>query len=482
MSKLKVSAIALAAAVGLAACGGSSKNNDAPVDAAPSTETRTFEGSFIDGANYVSGARSGVTGLNCADIKPGCFDVLSAGDSVTFTLGSIELPPITTAPGVNRITTLDIARAIDPEADPNSLAFKAVYAVLAALDAETNAEEGGVKVFKVKPAAAGAETQALKTIVDEATDPNAEDGALEAALAGAIAASTGEAFEPNQVDLTAGDDSEVATEFNAGFEDGLQPVGFFDENTPDDFDNRLSLTTADLLGRWTVSYEEDDTVEVSGAFFNDGGTFDTAETLAGSNFASISLDAAWNVVDRVFTVKIDASDAGADCFLTERNENSSVLTFACREHEEDGDATSPVVDTELTLTRADDLLTVLTAGDGTWNEVFEARFYENGFESSTVRFGPGNTLTINDDGQEETGTFSLNGLMLFVEVDGDEVTCHFAGRQAATAPNTIDGIFLRCFEGTNESDSEDVLLTKENVTEPLANSNEQSQNDSIQEV
>lgn len=464
MNKLKVSAIALAAAVGLAACGGgSSKNNSAPVDAEPSTETRTFEGSFIDGANYVSSARSGVTGLDCEDVKPGCFDVLSAGDTVTFTLGSIALPPITTAAGINRVTTLDIARAIDPEADPNSLAFKAVYAVLAALDAEPDAEEGGVKIFKVKPAAEGASPQVLQDIVDEAADENA----LKTALAAAIEGSTGEDFAADDVDLTAGDESEIATEFNAGFEGGLQPVGFFDNDTPADFADRLSLTTADLLGRWTVSYEEEGDVEVSGAFFNDGGTFDTAETFAGSGFFSVSLDAQWNVVNRVFTVKIDDEDEGADCYLTERNENSSVLTFACREVDEDTDT---VVDTELTLTKADDLLTVLTAGDGTWNEVFEARFYGEGEEpGSTVKFGPNNTITVSEgEGDEETGTFSLNGLVLFVEVDGDEFTCYFAGRQAATAPNTIDGIFLRCFEDL-DGVGEDLLLTKESGVEPLEN-------------
>ncbi|MDZ4299060.1 MAG: hypothetical protein U0998_04030 [Moraxellaceae bacterium] len=464
MNKLNVSAIALAAAVGLAACGGGgSKSNNAPVDTAPSTETLTFEGSFIDGANYVSSARSGVTGLDCEDVKPGCFDVLSAGDTVTFTLGSIELPPITTAAGVTRVTTLDIARAIDPEADPDSLAFKAVYAVLAALDAEPAAMVGGVKVFKVKPAAGDAEAQSLKEIVEAAND----ESELTDALANAITESTGQDFAADDVDLTAGDDSEIAAEFNAGFEGGLLPVGFFDDDTPADFAARLSLTTADLLGRWTVSYEEDDIVEVSGAFFKASGLFDTAETLAGSGFASFSPDAKWNVVNRVFTVKIDDEDEGADCYLTERNENSSVLTFACREVDEDTDT---VVDTELTLTKADDLLTVLTAGDGTWNEVFEARFYDEGEEpGSTVTFGPGNTITVSEgEGDEETGTFSLNGLMLLVDVDGDEFTCYFAGRQAATAPNTIDGVFFRCFENL-DAVGEDLLLTKESGMAPLEN-------------
>ncbi|MDO9621728.1 MAG: hypothetical protein Q7I91_07465, partial [Moraxellaceae bacterium] len=367
MNKLKVSAIALAAAVGLAACGGgSSKNNSAPVDAEPSTETRTFEGSFIDGANYVSNARSGVTGLDCEDVKPGCFDVLSAGDTVTFTLGSIELPPITTAAGVNRVTTLDIARAIDPEADPDSLAFKAVYAVLAALDAEPDTLEDGVKVFKVKPAAEGAEAQDLKAIVEAVND----EVALTDALADAITESTGEEFPAESIELDAGDNSDIAKEFN-GFEGGLEPVGFFDVNIPDDFDDRLSLTTADLLGRWTVSYEEVDEneVEVSGIFFKDAGLLDTAETLVGSGFASVALNAQWNVVDRVYTVKNDETDFGADCYLTERNEDSSVLTLQCRE--QDDDNPELVLDNVLTLTKADDLEAALTADGGKWNEVFE---------------------------------------------------------------------------------------------------------------
>lgn len=469
MNKLKVGAIALAAAVGLAACGGgSSKNNNAPVTAEPSAETRTFEGSFIDGANYVSSARSGVTGLDCEDIKPGCFDVLSAGDTVTFTLGSIELPAITTAAGANRVTTLDIARAINPEADPDSLAFKAVYAALTALDAEPDAMEGGVKVFKVKPAAEGAIAQDLKDIVDEAADENA----LKTALAAAIEESTGEDFAADDVDLTAGDDSDIATEFNAGFEGGLQPVGFFDVNTPDDFDNRLSLTTADLLGRWTVSYEEVDQseVEVSGIFFKDAGLLDTAETLVGSGFASVALDAQWNVVNRVFTVKNDEIDFGADCYLTERNADSSVLTLQCRE--QDDDNPELVLDNVLTLTKADDLEAALIADGGEWNEVFESRFYDNGeYVPSTVSFGPNNTLTINDDGEVETGTFSLNGLELLIEIGDDQVTCYFAGRKAATAPNTVDGVFLRCFEAGDDL-GEDVLLTKEDVASPLANTNQ----------
>ncbi|MBA4152018.1 MAG: hypothetical protein C0509_05600, partial [Acinetobacter sp.] len=331
-----------------------------------------------------------------------------------------------------------------------------------------DAEEGGVKVFKIKPAAEGALPQDLQEIVGE----NANENDLKTALASAIQTSTGEDFDANAVDLTAGDDSDIATEFNAGFEGGLQPVGFFDVNTPDDFDNRPSLTTADLLGRWTVSYEEVDEgeVEVSGIFFKDAGSLDTAETLVGSGFASVALDAQWNVVDRVFTVKNDEIDFGADCYLTERSENNSVLTLKCRE--QDDDNPELVLDNVLTLTKADDLEAALTADGGEWNEVFESRSYDNGeYVPSTVSFGPNNTLTIDDDGEVETGTYSLNGLELLIEIGDDLVTCYFAGRQAATAPNTVEGVFLRCAEEGDDI-GEDVLLTKEDVATPLANTNQ----------
>jgi len=150
MNKLKVSAIALAAAVGLAACGGGSSNKGA--GGGSTAESRTFESSFINGVTYSTPTQSGTTGVDCVDVKPGCFDVIP-GEAVTFTIGNLALPPVVAVAGQARITVVDIAKAIDEDATILSTPAAAIVAYLDALnnlEAEVT-ELDGRKVFNVRP-------------------------------------------------------------------------------------------------------------------------------------------------------------------------------------------------------------------------------------------------------------------------------------------------------------------------------------------
>jgi len=446
MNKLKASAIALAVSMGLAACGGSGSSGGG---SSAAVESPTFQSSFINGVNYSTPTRSGVTGENCTDIKPGCFDIVP-GESVTFTIGNLVLPSVTYAAGQERITVVDIAKAIDPEATILGTPAAAIVAYLDALndpDAEVT-EVDGRKVFNVRSVSTPEATVDLTTLVQEVEGGKDLKEALEEALAEA-----GE--EDVVVNPDANRDTDLAKD---DFDNGLEP-------SADVFEKEgLSLIVADLLGLWTLTED----AGIGGIFFGSDGKSDFITTFAANqeNGPELNLGDNWNVKDNQLVVT-DSENGRSECILTARESNT--LTLSCFDFDSDG---LPEDDEafEVTLTKVNNLAGILAAGDGIWNVVYEERFNETG----TATFGPNNQFsdTISDrdeDGEtgSASGTFAVDGSKVVITVtmeDGvalnpaETFTCFFAGLKR-NAQSQVEDIFFRC-EGDEEEGPEDLLLTK----------------------
>lgn len=466
MKTLNAGAIALSLSVLLTACGGGDNKNTAvtPPVAPPAEarETLAFTGSFINGAHYVSGARTGITGFDCTIRSDGCFDVLAAGDKVTFSLGSITLPEITTVGGQQEISTTDIARALsgsDTSQGTLEKNNKAIYAILRALDPDAMAEDGVVN-FDIKPAVATATARPLAEII--ANVPNADSNALAAALAGPISDSTGEDFAADKISFADADTSEIGA-LADGFNGGIQPIAI-------DFGDRpkLNFLTSDLVG--LVSFENPETegapMFVAGYHFADNGNLDLAFSTAGTGSSEvISGRGAWNIVDSVLVIQLKSDNVfySLQCIVTERRS----ITFSnvhCKLVDDKGE-TNPLNDVDV-IFRKVDLASVLSADDGKWNAAFEAR-NEDTVEGSFTFMSNANymsTILTNGDPAVTNGKFNVDGLFLeLTKLDNASETCAFAGAKT-NAQGQIEDVFLRCISSENQAD---VLLTKRAKPEPL---------------
>ena len=448
MNKLATSALALSVAIGLAACGGSNnKNNATPVTPA-AKQSLTFEGSTISGANYVSGARpnGGVTGVDCIDKKPGCFDVLSNGDKVTFRLGSIELPELTTNSGSQKLTTLDVARAIDPMATINSPAYRAIYAVATALDPSRDPNSNVIGDLNLRPAIANAPTQSLKTIVENA---GGNPTALIEGLAAAVAASTGEPVDTGKIDLTAADNSDLSKTVVAGFEGGIMPmrVANFGEKVA------LPFFTTDLLGLWTASNEDG----VQGLSYSDDGlvSFAGLATTTSSSVSFIGQDIPWNIIENRFVSQSVTGER--QCIVTERT-SAVAFTISCIDFDTDGTKLDEF-DANYTML---DLKTLLTADNGLWNLATEKRIGDSG----TIMFRDDNSFTDNlvfmenDETVTDSanGTYAISGLTFSLASGDERGICMFAGTKINESGSS-EAVYLRC--STNEFGEEDVIYSKD---------------------
>ena len=445
MNKLKVSAIALAAAVGLAACGGGSSNKGA--GGGSTAESRTFESSFINGVTYSTPTQSGTTGVDCVDVKPGCFDVIP-GEAVTFTIGNLALPPVVAVAGQARITVVDIAKAIDEDATILSTPAAAIVAYLDALnnlEAEVT-ELDGRKVFNVRPVSNPEETVDLVTLVEEVTNGKDLKEALEEALDKA-----GE--EGVEVNPDANRDTDLAKD---DLGNGLEPNADAFEQSGDSF------IVADLLGLWTVEEQGG----IGGIFFGSDGKTDFITTFAANeeNGPELNLGDNWNIKNNQLVVS-DGETGNTECILVERSSNE--LTLNCIDFESDGTSEDDEP-FEIKLTKVNNLARILTNGDGIWNIVFEEFFDEFG----TITFGPNDafndSITSREDDEVDTssGTFTVTGAKLTLSGSGlndDGVMedfkseCFFAGLKL-NAQSQPEEIFFRCLPFEEGDTEEDILL------------------------
>lgn len=480
MKTIKISAIAVAVAVGLAACGGSGSSGSTVA----AVETRTFESSWINGVYYSTPTQSGITGKDCITVKPGCFDVLP-GEQVTFTIGNLELPPITAAPGQKRITAVEVAKAIDPEQGVQGLPARAIIAYLDALDDGSVDDVDGKRVFQVKPIKPNTASVTLKDLLKDVTTNDELKNELEDALTDAGEASP-------DVNTDASLETDLAKE-EIGYKDGIQPLGFF---TDAEVADALPLNVNDLADTiWTAHFQEDGNAVYNSAYFIDGGVIQLAETqndLPADE--ALVLDGAWNVVNGVFVINDDPDDITSakviessessgeteDCIVTAKSETS--ITLKCREYKETNGSTTNFDESITTLIKVNDLAGVLTANGGKWNMAFEAQFEEEGTITlaSNKTFTDTNTETENDVVTTFTGSgsYSVNGLLItlnFEMEDGEAVeydeafSCHFAGLSLSE-----QDIALRCSYSSTDPDEsedspEDVLLTKRTGVPPLEN-------------
>lgn len=462
MNKLKVSAIALAAAVGLAACGGGSSNKGA--GGGSTVESRTFESSFINGVTYSTPTQSGTTGVDCVDVKPGCFDVIP-GEAVTFTIGNLVLPPVVAAAGQARITVVDIAKAIDEDAGILSIPARAVVAYLDALDTGDVDPVDGKRVFNVK---APADPEAAKVELNDLVAGIAEDDL--AALQTKLEETLDAAGEEVAVDVDAAENTDLAKD-EVGFNNGLEPIenAFEDEGLP--------LVISDLVGLWTLEEGDNEEGGIGGVFFGNDGNVDFTTTKAANTHGPELNDDNWNVINNQLTIAGDSEEGTTECILKARSTNS--LTLSCIDFESDG---TPEDDEpfEIKLTKVNNLAGILTNGDGIWNIVFEEFFDEFG----TITFGPNDafndSITSREDDEVDTssGTFTVTGAKLTLSGSGlndDGVMedfkseCFFAGLKL-NAQSQPEDIFFRCLPFEEGDTEEDILLTKRAGVADLPNS------------
>lgn len=475
MNTLKLSTTALAAAVALAACGGGSSGGGAPA-----VETRTFESSLINGVKYATPTQSGITGVDCAVVQPGCFDVLP-GEQVTFTIGNLVLPPVTAVAGQNRITAVDVAKAIDPDQGVAGLPARAIVAYLDALDDGTAEDVDGKRVFQVKPIMVGAPEVQLSDLLADVDDVAELETALEESLE--------DAGEMNpDVNTDASLETDLA-EDELGFMDGLQPLGFFTEA---EIAAAMPFSVSELADSvHSVSFTEDGSPAYLGVRFKDDGVLEIAETQNDVQpEEALVLAAQWNVVGGVVALNdtIDGMDNNPvdneDCLVSAKSASS--ITLTCREYEDDAEEVSieNFDESTIVLTRVDDLKGILVAGSQ-WNMIFEARQEETGTLNFVAddTFAGTNTETDSDDPGEPTpttfsGNYEVDGLEVTLNVtldDGEMVTdtkfaCRFAG--FTQNAQTVEDLGLRCqFSSPEEQNDppEDVLLTQRAGVDPLPN-------------
>ncbi len=476
MKIMKISALALVVAGGLAACGGSGSSGGS----AAAVETRTFESSWINGAQYKTATQEGVTGKDCITVKPGCFDV-RPGEQVTFTIGNLVLPPVTAAAGQTRITVRDVAQALPDGKDKgmDSLPARAIVAYMEALDEGTDAPgEDGKRIFQVRDVANKEALVTLRKLLDDAAADTIGGADPIDILQGKLSdylSEAGESINPSDIKMDASLDTDLGKEEIAiaqetrGYEDGDQPQGFF---SSDELALAKPMATKDLADTlWSVNFSDNGETGISSTYFKAGGTWQTAETQ--NDGEPPTLDAKWNVVNSVI-VLTNSNGEGEDCIATAKTSNS--ITIKCLENTA-GDSTSAV------LTRVTDLAATLTSG-GKWNFIFEKSLEEVG----TITFGSGNSFSdeifeIGTDNlvTKAKGTFEVNGLMFKLipnEVDGEPIsesdvadetsTCYFAGWKQNTLSSAVEDIAFRCIaEGA--SFGEDILLTKRADVQPLNN-------------
>ena len=474
MNKLATSALALTVAVGLAACGGGNNKGTAAAPVTPppiqARETLQFTGSFINGARYVSGARTGITGVDCTTPSDGCFDVLAAGDKVTFSLGSITLPEISTVGGQQQITTLDIARALDPTEATFEKNFAAIYAVLDALDASVP-NPGGTRVFQVKPAVPAATNKPLAEIIADSNGIDDEIDDLKMSLATAISDSTGDEVTVDDISFEAAQASDFV-KAAAGFEGGIEIGNKAEGADRADFGelNALSFLTSDLIGLWSSENPDDsrDFNGFNGLSYSDDGLLDFANTKAGTPnpknnkalMPFIQAGVKWNIVNSTFVSQqtIEGIDFERQCIVTERR---SAMNFTLRCKDFFNNFNNPLNDFDAIYNKVN-LANVLSAGDGKWNFAFEQRFNETGNITFAANGSYIDSITDSDNITDSVaGTYDVMGLFLTLEdasENGDSSSCAFAGAKQNDA-GQIQDIFLRC--SSSDTDSvEDVVLTK----------------------
>lgn len=439
--------MAIAASIALVACGGDSDTN---TNTSPAVETRTFESSFIDGVAYKTPTRSGFTGKDCVTVKPGCFDVIP-GESVTFTIGNLELPPVVAAAGQTRITVVDVAKALDSNATILSPSAAAIVAYLDALDADKKDVIDGRRVFTV-PENLNTSPTAINKLTDLLERSGVENQFLQAEIGKAIRLA-GVDIQDNQIDITANTKTDLAKDLN-GFVEGLQP-----NEDLDDLPEGISLVISDLAGLWSVS---DDGI-VSGLFFGRDGESRLLSTVAGGDPDPERVTTSWNVVNNTLVLGLVGEGAldQTDCKLTSRT--SSTLTLRCIDY--DTAEIMPVPSEgpyTVTLTSASNLNTLLSNGNGVWNVSFEEFFDETG----TFTFRANGTFTDlirSSDGETDsiTGTFSFSDNILSIVAEGENSSCVFGGFKGSD-------VIFEC------NRAEEILLTKGAATK-LNNSRDRSE-------
>lgn len=465
----------------LSACGGSGKNNNPDVEPpAPAADTLSFTGSFINGATYTSGVRTGITGEDCAVISDGCFDVLPGGDTVTFKLGSITLPSVPTLPGQQQVSTLDVARALGETAVGGEIntSLTAIYAILDILNTGEEPDEGETRVFVLEQAVMNAPDISIASIVDGIElGPDEALDVLKANIAQAVSDSTGKTIELEDINTDAVLESDIV-QLAQGFEGGIQPQN----PSPFEETDSLSFITSDLLGLWSADNEDG----INGLFYSNDGKLSLANTRAASldSGSFVFENVSWNIVNSVFVSQSVLGER--QCVVTERTSAiqfvlkcvdfsplspppvEDVVIFNGFDSPSDTVGSESNVVNEFTANyNKINLQSVLTNGDGKWNFIFEERFDETG----TITFDVDGTfidsITQTENNQQVTdsasGEYMIVGLFLKLDA-GDEDTgdCAFAGARMNDM-GVIEDIFLRC------NDEEDVLLTKRMGVEPLNN-------------
>lgn len=482
MKKLHVSVLSVAIASTLVACGGGGSGGRSE---ASNDLVGTFEGSLINGARYTtSDGRSGITGQGCAGSepnRPGCFNYGALGATITFTVGNIQLPPVVVSNDDGRVSTLDVVRALNPNATASDDRLSVLYAALSGLGDSVEHEDG--EVIALRPVSASTPAPiTFETVYNDIVNAS-DDGANPGALTQVLAQVTG--VDEDEFDRNAADSSEVRRSFFSG------PQAY---KIPEFDDPEVPIFTGDLRGVWAVNgYEQGS----SGGDFTMAWSFSgdavaqQARTVwgRGSHFPeeSQTLEKRWNVFNGYLVItNVDGSDTIQCVPVSVRRD---VIDMACVFTELEAapggvelaqaasvvTASSPARPAfDVTLKRVnlrEVLLANADTNNGTWKSQYEQYFGDEvGTASFTVSQGALRFSQTNYQRQgasvvsdTESGSVTFNGLTMTFTSASETQRCIFAGANISH-DGDITAVALRCDfdEAINGSvvagETEDVLL------------------------